>query len=131
VARWTEALARWTEEGASLKGLAFLQAHRSFGYLAHWLGLTSRGELEPKPGIEPGSAHLSRIVANRQEPPAAMILYAAYQDETAGRWVAERLGVPLVKLPFTVGGTPQAGDLFGLFDDTLRRLKAAARPETR
>jgi zinc/manganese transport system substrate-binding protein len=27
-----------------------------------------------------------------------------------------------VELPFTVGGSEQAGDLFGLFDDTLARL---------
>ena len=99
--------------------------HRSFGYLAHWLGLENRGELEPKPGIEPGSTHLSRIVANQRDVPVAMILRAAYQNETAGQWVSERTGIPLVTLPYTVGGTPQATDLFGLFNDTLARLKSA------
>jgi zinc/manganese transport system substrate-binding protein len=29
-------------------------------------------------------------------------------------------------LPFSVGGTPAAKDLFGLFDDTLDRLLGAA-----
>jgi zinc/manganese transport system substrate-binding protein len=29
-----------------------------------------------------------------------------------------------VPLPFTVGGTPKAKDLFGLFDDTIERLLA-------
>jgi zinc/manganese transport system substrate-binding protein len=57
--------------------------------------------------------------------PAAMILRAAYQNEAAGRWVSERTGIPLVALPYTVGGTPQATDLFSLFDDTLARLKKA------
>ena len=123
--RWRAALTRWEAEGADLKGVAFLQAHRSFGYLAHWLGLENRGELEPKPGIEPGSAHLSRIVATQQSAPVAMILRAAYQSETAGRWVSKRTGIPLVTLPYTVGGTPQATDLFALFDDTLARLKSA------
>ena len=28
-------------------------------------------------------------------------------------------------LPFTVGGTPRARDLFGLFDDTIDRLSGA------
>jgi zinc/manganese transport system substrate-binding protein len=124
--RWQAAITRWETEGASLRAVPFLQAHRSFGYLAHWLGLENRGELEPKPGIEPGSAHLSRIVANQQNAPAAMILLAAYQHEAAGRWVSERIGIPLVTLPYTVGGTQQAGDLFGLFDDTLARLRKAA-----
>jgi zinc/manganese transport system substrate-binding protein len=31
-----------------------------------------------------------------------------------------------VKVPFTVGGTDGAKDLFGLFDDTISRLLAAA-----
>jgi zinc/manganese transport system substrate-binding protein len=30
-----------------------------------------------------------------------------------------------VKIPFTVGGSDSAKDLFGLFDDTLARLLAA------
>jgi zinc/manganese transport system substrate-binding protein len=30
-------------------------------------------------------------------------------------------------LPFTVGGTAKAKDLFGLFDDTIERLLAAAK----
>jgi len=128
--RWRAAITRWEAEGSALKGVAFLQAHRSFGYLAHWLGLDNRGELEPKPGIEPGSAHLARIVASQQSARAAMILRATYQSEAAGRWVSERTGIPLVTLPYTVGGTPQATDLFGLFDDTLARLKSvvAQRP---
>ncbi|MCL2162063.1 MAG: zinc ABC transporter substrate-binding protein [Betaproteobacteria bacterium] len=125
--RWRAALTRWEEEGVDLKGVAFLQAHRSFGYLAYWLGLENRGELEPKPGIEPGSAHLSRIVATQKSVPAAVILRAAYQSETAGRWVSERTDIPFVTLPYTVGGTPQATDLFGLFDDTLARLKNAVQ----
>jgi zinc/manganese transport system substrate-binding protein len=32
-----------------------------------------------------------------------------------------------VTLPFSVGGTPEAQDLFGLFDDTLKRLLATQR----
>jgi zinc/manganese transport system substrate-binding protein len=30
-------------------------------------------------------------------------------------------------LPFTVGGTPKAKDLFGLFDDTIERLLKTAK----
>ena len=35
--------------------------------------------------------------------------------------------IPAVTLPFTVGGSDKAKDLFGLYDDTLARLLAAAR----
>ena len=33
-------------------------------------------------------------------------------------------GTPVVMLPFSVGGSDGAKDLFGLFDDTLNRLLA-------
>ncbi|MDR3352376.1 MAG: zinc ABC transporter substrate-binding protein [Zoogloeaceae bacterium] len=125
--RWQAALRRWEEEGKRLKGLRVLQIHRSFNYLAYWLGLENVGELEPKPGIEPGSGHLSRIVAGQKAAPAALILRAAYQNDAAGRWVSEQTGIPLLTLPYTVGGTPEARDLFGLFEATIAALKGAAR----
>lgn len=123
LSRWELALKRWEREGASLRGVAVLQVHRSFGYLYHWLGMKGLGELEPKPGVEPSSGHLARIVQRQAAEPARMVLRAVYQSDTAGRWVAERAGIPLVALPYTVGGTPEARDLFALFDDTLNRLR--------
>jgi len=35
--------------------------------------------------------------------------------------------LPVVVLPFTVGGSERAKDLFGLFDDTIEQLLKAAR----
>ena len=40
-----------------------------------------------------------------------------------GAWLSEHTRMPLVDLPYTVGGTPEAKDLFGLFDDIIARLK--------
>ena len=34
---------------------------------------------------------------------------------------------PVVLLSYSVGGTPEAKDLFGLFDDTINRLLAALK----
>ena len=50
-----------------------------------------------------------------------------YIAATAPDWVAQRIQAPVVVLPFSVGGTPEAKDLFGLFDDTLGRLQAATK----
>ena len=44
----------------------------------------------------------------------------------AAKWLSERVHAPAVVLPYSVGGTPAAKDLFGLFDDTLDRLLGAA-----
>ena len=50
------------------------------------------------------------------------VLYAAYEDPRASEFVAQRIGAAAIMLPFTVGGTDRATDLFGLFDDTIDRL---------
>ncbi|WP_153146640.1 metal ABC transporter solute-binding protein, Zn/Mn family [Dechloromonas sp. H13] len=120
--RWQIAVARWEKEAAPLRGVPVLAHHDSFVYLAHWLGFKVSGTLEPKPGIEPTSGQLSGLVARQQNAPAKMVLRTAYQSDGPSQWIAGKTGIPAVMLPFTVGGTPEAGDLTGLFDDTIRRL---------
>ena len=56
-----------------------------------------------------------------------MILRNAYNDNKAVDWLSERVHVPVVLLPYSVGGTPAAHDLFTLFDDTIARLLAVAK----
>lgn len=123
--KWQAAIVRWEREAAPLKGTAVLVHHQSFVYLANWLGLKEVGTLEPKPGIEPTSGHLTALLARQQATPARMVLRAAYQQDGPSLWIAGKTGIPAVLLPYTVGGTPEARDLFGLFDDTLQRLLKA------
>lgn len=120
--KWQAAIARWEKEAAPLRGMPVLAHHDSFVYLAHWLGFKVTGTLEPKPGIEPTSGQLSALVARQQSAPARMVLRTAYQSDGPSLWIVANAGIPAVLLPFTVGGTPEAGDLYGLFDDTVRRL---------
>ena len=125
--KWQLAMARWEKEAAPLRGVAVLVHHQSFVYLSNWLGMKEAGSLEPKPGIEPSSGHLSDLLARQQTTPAKMVLRGAYQQDGPSLWIAGKTGMPAVMLPFTVGGTPEARDLFGLFDDTLQRLLKALR----
>ncbi len=120
--KWQAAIARWEKEALPLRGVPVLVHHDSFVYLAHWLGFKTTGTLEPKPGVEPTSGQLSSLVARQQNTPAKMVLRSAYQSDGPSLWISSKTGIPAVMLPFTVGGTPEAGDLFGLFDDTIRRL---------
>ena len=120
--KWQAAIARWEKEALPLRAVPVLVHHDSFVYLAHWLGFKTTGTLEPKPGVEPTSGQLSSLVARQQNTPAKMVLRTAYQSDGPSLWISSKTGIPAVMLPFTVGGTPEAGDLFGLFDDTIRRL---------
>lgn len=52
--------------------------HKGFPYLENWLGLKEVVALEPKPGVEPTSAHLAEVLAQLQRQPAKMVIRAAY-----------------------------------------------------
>lgn len=125
--KWQTAIKRWEQQAAPLRGVAVLVHHASFVYLANWLGLKEVGTLEPKPGIEPTSGHLSELLARQQTMPAKMVLRAAYQQDGPSQWIAAKTGMPAIMLPYTVGGSAEANDLTGLFDDTVQRLLKGLR----
>jgi zinc/manganese transport system substrate-binding protein len=125
--RWKAAIADWEKLAAPLKGVPIVVQHKGFPYLESWLGLKQVAALEPKPGVEPSSAHLSEVLAQLQRQPARMVIRAAYNDGRASEWLRERAKISAVALPFTVGGSERAKDLFGLFDDTVQRLLGALK----
>jgi zinc/manganese transport system substrate-binding protein len=125
--QWRAAITKWEKQAAPLKGIPIVVHHKGFAYLNDWLGLNEVAELEPKPGMEPSVAFLGKVLNDLQQHPARMVIRAAYQNERPSEWIAERAHIPAVNLPFTVGGTPQATDLFTLFDDTIERLLAGLK----
>ena len=94
--------------------------HKDLSYLINWLGLVEVATIEPKPGIPPSAGQLSELLTKLQADPAAAIIITAHTDPKAAEWLSERTKIPVVLLAYTVGGTPQAKDLFSLFDDTHR-----------
>nr|WP_283254456.1 zinc ABC transporter substrate-binding protein [Ramlibacter paludis] len=124
--KWQASLARWNAQAAPLRGLPVVSQHKGFVYLYDWLGLKEVAVLEPKPGVEPSAAHLQSVLATLKATPARMVLHAAYQDGRPAEWLGKNASIPVVKVPFTVGGSDAAKDLTGLFDDTVARLLAAA-----
>jgi zinc/manganese transport system substrate-binding protein len=125
--RWSQAIKEWEARASPLKGVSVAVQHKGFPYLQNWLGLIEVAVLEPKPGVEPSAAHLAKVLSDLKTRPAKMILRAAYMPDRASRWLSERAGVPVVELPYTVGGSREAGDLYGLFDDTINRLLAGLK----
>jgi zinc/manganese transport system substrate-binding protein len=125
--RWQQATVQWEAKAAPLKGVGVVVIHRDQVYLCNWLGLKELAAIEPKPGVPPSAGYLGSLVTKLAATPPKMILRNAYNDPRAAEWLSQRIGVPVVLLPYTVGGTPEAKDLFGLFDDTINRLLAGAK----
>ncbi len=126
--RFSAAIAKWETAAAPLKGLPVAVQHAGWIYMLNWLGLRQIVILEPKPGVPASSGYLAQVLETIQRQPVKMVIRAAYQDERPSAFIAERAKVPAVMLPFTVGGTDEAKDLFSLYDDTVKRLLAAAKP---
>jgi len=125
--RWAKAIAEWEQRAAPLKGLRLVPYHKDSVYLIDWLGMVEVMNIEPKPGIPPSAGHLTDLLSKLQQQPADVIVYSAYQDPKAAEWLGERTKLPVVMLPYTVGGTPEAKDLYSLFDDSINRLLKAKK----
>jgi zinc/manganese transport system substrate-binding protein len=126
-ARWQAAIARWETQAAPLRGVPVVVIHRDQAYLCHWLGLVEVAAIEPKPGVPPSSAYLAELVGKLAASHPRMILRNAYNDARASDWLSQQSHVPVVLLPFTVGGDDAARDLVSLYDDTLSRLLGALK----
>jgi len=125
--RWRAAVSRWEKEAARLKGIPVVVYHKDMSYFINWAGMREAGSLEPKPGLPPTPAHLAELVERMKRDPAKVIVYSPYNSPRAAEFLSERTKIPSVMLPFTVGGTDKAKDLFGLFDDTVARLLASVK----
>ena len=108
--RWRSAIEKWERQAAPLKGMPIVEHHRAFVYLVAWLG------------FPPTPSHLAGLVEAMRRQPAKAIVYSTYNDPKAAAFLSERTKIPAVMLPYSVGGTDKAKDLYGFFDDLIGRL---------
>ncbi len=90
--------------------------HRSLSYFCRRFPLKIVAELEPKPGIPPGPAHLSRVVELMKKEKVGLILQEVFYNRKAADFVARETGARVVVFPNSVGGTPEVRDYFSLLE---------------
>jgi zinc/manganese transport system substrate-binding protein len=125
--KWKAALARWAQRAAPLRGQPVVVQHVNWVYLESWLGMKRVTALEPKPGVPASAGYLAKVLATLKRTPARMVIRSAYEDPRASTFIAQRASIPAVVLPYTIGGTPGAKDLYSLYDDTITRLLAGLK----
>ncbi len=128
-ARWSKAIESWEKQAAPLKGVSVIQHHNAWTYLCDWLGIRVAATLEPQQGQGTTERHIEAVFSTLGRSHASMILVGPYDDVKAAQKLADRAKIPLVELPVTVGSSKEAEDLFGLFDDIIKRLVAALNPQ--
>ncbi len=120
--QWQEAITQWESQARGLKGSSVVVYHKSWTYLLNWLGIETVASLEPKPGIPPNAAHLASVLESIEGKNVKAILVAPFESEKGAKWLSEKSNIPIMKLPFTVGGNSQSTDLKTMFDNTLKQL---------
>lgn len=122
-ARWTSAMAGWHERAEHMRGMKVIVHHKAWPYLLHWSGLERVASLERVSGIPPTASHLAQVFEQARNSGTKAIIRAPFEPVDASNWLFKKTAIPVVELPFTVGGHPEAKDLFSLFDVTLTLLE--------
>lgn len=125
VFKWQANIDRWATSAKLLRGEKIWVQHDGFVYLNDWLGFVQVGTLEPTPGVDPSVAHLGIILQRQSQLRGQMIITSAYAGDAASKWFSEKANVPLVVLPFTVGGNKESTTLEAFFENTIARLLKA------
>lgn len=96
--------------------------HKNWTYFTRTFGLTIEGEMEPLPGIPPSPAHLSRLVETMKQEDVKVVLMVNFFDTRPARFIAERTGARIAKVPIHVGGSKDAKDYVSFIDTIINTL---------
>jgi ABC-type Zn uptake system ZnuABC Zn-binding protein ZnuA len=122
-------LARWTEMLAPFAGVKLIAYHNSWPYFTRRFRLDIVDYIEPKPGVAPSPAHLAQLIAAGRKQGVRAILHEPYEPEDASRFLAQKLGVPVVVLATSVGSVPGVSDYLGLLEyDVVALSRALGAP---
>jgi ABC-type Zn uptake system ZnuABC Zn-binding protein ZnuA len=122
-------LQKWSELLAPYAGATFIAYHNSWPYFARRFRLNVVGYIEPKEGVAPSPPHLARLVSLGRTSQVKAILHEPYEPEEASRFVAQKLGVPMLRLAISVGSLPDTRDYLALFDYNVATIANALRTQ--
>ena len=121
--RWKDATANWMERTSHLEGMRVVVHHEAWAYLFEWTGIEQVASIERLPGVPPTASHLQLVLELARNAGAVAILRAPYEPSEGMEWLSDKAGIPIVDLPFTVGGQEGVDDLFDLFEVTITLLE--------
>jgi zinc/manganese transport system substrate-binding protein len=115
----------WEATAASLRGTRIVTFHKSWSYVARWLGLQEVGTIEPKPGVPPAASHTAQLVELMKSSGVKLVVVESFYPNTMARFVADNGRARLVSAPSNVGATPAIKTYFDLVDAVVAALRGA------
>jgi zinc/manganese transport system substrate-binding protein len=118
-------LVEWQKLLAPYRGAKIVTYHKDFVYFAERFGLEIVEELEPKPGIAPSPAHLTKVISTMQSTKAGVILVQPYQNRKTAETVARQTGAVVLDMPQQPGAVPNTSTYFDVMDHLVQTLATA------
>jgi zinc/manganese transport system substrate-binding protein len=82
-----------------VRGQKLVAYHKSFSYLADWLGLDLIAHVEPKPGIPPNPGHVAQLITLAKSEGVRVLLQESWFPAKTSDLVAEKIGARVVTVP--------------------------------
>jgi len=114
---------QWEAAAASLRGTRIVTFHKSWSYVARWLGLEEIGYIEPKPGVPPAASHTAQLVELMKKSGVKLVIVESFYPNTMARFVADNGRARLISAPANVGATPAIKTYFDLVDAVVAALR--------
>jgi zinc/manganese transport system substrate-binding protein len=99
LASLTLARKNWEKRLAAYKGEPFIEYHRSWAYLAGWLGFVEVAFIEPKPGIPPTPRHIAAVIKVAKKRGVRVIIQESFYPDASAAVLAKKIPARLVVLP--------------------------------
>ena len=112
----------WATAAAPLKGEKVVTYHKSWSYVAGWLGLVEIGYIEPKPGTPPAADHTARLIGLMRSEGAKLVIHEDFYPSSLATFIADKGGARVVSCPSDVGATPDIKTYFDLVDAVIAAL---------
>lgn len=105
----------WQKKAAVFKGKKIISYHKSFSYLADWLGFEVIATIEPKPGIPPSSRHIDSLLELIDQQKVAFLILENHYPQKVANHLSQKKNIPLMITPIDVDGQ-NVTSYFGLID---------------
>jgi zinc/manganese transport system substrate-binding protein len=124
-ARLRNRIVEWAKRAAPLRGEKLVTYHKSWSYVATWLGLVEVGYIEPKPGIPPTANHTAQLIQLMKQQGVKLIVLESFYPSSLANIIGREAGARVLSLPSDVGASPTIRAYSDLVDAIVSALTAA------
>jgi ABC-type Zn uptake system ZnuABC Zn-binding protein ZnuA len=127
LARLEQAMARWSQMMAPVRGARAVAYHNDWVYLFQRFGIVQAGTIEDRPGIPPSPGHLARLIQVMKEQAVKAVIVEPWSDHALATRVAQEAGARVVVLNAKLGQASGADAYIASTDANVTALAQALR----